>query len=205
MELVAQNISKSRGRQWIIRDLSHKFHLNKVYGVAGSNGSGKSTLLQLLSGFLEPSSGRCMIFDKGQSTPAAESVGFFSVAAPYLPLIPHFSIREWFTFHEKFQSWSHDYTTEEILNLTELVPHADKPIQALSSGMKQRVQLLTALASEVQFVFLDEPSSNLDTRSKHWLLDQIDRFKSGKGVLIASNESFDLDVCEEIIEVERYK
>jgi len=205
MDLIAQNISKHRGRQWILRDLSYRFHANKIYGVAGSNGSGKSTLLQLLSGFLEPSNGECVLFDGGVTIPILERTGFFSVAAPYLPLIPHFSLREWLNFHFKFQGWSHRYTTDEVIELTDLSKHLDKPIQSLSSGMKQRVQLLTALASDVSFVFLDEPTSNLDERSKAWFREQLNRFKSNKGILIASNESFDLDLCEEIIRVEEYK
>lgn len=205
MDLVAEHISKHRGRQWILRNLSYSFHPDKIYGIAGSNGSGKSTLLQLLSGFLEPSEGQCVLLDNQKRIPILEVEGFFSVAAPYLSLIPHFTIKEWFNFHFKFQGWSHGCDTAQILELSELSHHAHKPIQALSSGMKQRLQLLTALASDVAFVFLDEPTSNLDMRSKEWFKQQLARFQSKKGVLIASNESYDLNLCEEILQVEVYK
>lgn len=205
MDLLAENISKRRGRQWVIRHFSQVFHPDQIYGVAGSNGSGKSTLLQLLSSFLEPSEGHCLLLDQGEKKSAEDRVGFFSVAAPYLPLIPHFTIREWMQFHAKCKGWSHDVTTERVIELTGLAQHGDKPIHALSSGMKQRIQLLTALASDAAFVFLDEPTSNLDDRSKQWFVDQLDMFKSGKGVIIASNESFDLAVCEQIIQVQNYK
>lgn len=205
MDLLAENISKRRGRQWVIRHFSHRFHPDQVYGVAGSNGSGKSTLLQLLSTFLEPSEGNCFLVNQEEKKNAEEGVGFFAVAAPYLPLIPHFSIREWMRFHAKCKGWSHGVTTEQVIHLTGLAQHADKAIDALSSGMKQRIQLLTALASDAAFVFLDEPTSNLDERSKQWFVDQLNKFKSGKGIIIASNESFDLAVCEQIIQVQDYK
>jgi ABC-type multidrug transport system ATPase subunit len=205
MDLEARHISKHRGRQWILRNLSYTFHTNTIYGIAGSNGSGKSTLLQLLSGFLEPSEGQCVLLKGNKEIPILEAEGIFSVAAPYLSLIPHFTISEWLSFHFKFQGWSQGLVTEEILELSELSHHASKQIQALSSGMKQRLQLLTALASDVPFIFLDEPTSNLDMRSKEWFKQQLARFRPNKGVLIASNEAFDLNLCEETLQVEAYK
>ena len=205
MDLLAEHISKLRGRQWVIRNFSYRFLPDKVYGVAGSNGSGKSTLLQLLSSFLEPSEGNCFLLNRKEKKTAQEGVGFFAVAAPYLPLIPHFSIREWTRFHAKCKGWSHGAKTEDLIQLTGLAQHSNKPIQALSSGMKQRIQILTALASDSSFIFLDEPTSNLDEKSKQWFMDQLRLFKSGKGVIIASNESFDLALCEHIIEVKNYK
>ncbi len=205
MDLLAENISKRRGRQWVIRNFSHRFLPDQVYGVAGSNGSGKSTLLQLLSSFLEPSKGNCFLLNRKEKKTAQEGMGFFAVAAPYLPLIPHFSIREWMRFHAKCKGWSHGATTEELIELTGLAQHSNKPIHALSSGMKQRIQLLTALASDSSFIFLDEPTSNLDEKSKQWFVDQLHSFKSGKGIIMASNESFDLALCEHIIQVQNYK
>lgn len=206
MKLIAENISKRRGRQWILRHFSYLFCTNKIYGVAGANGSGKSTLLQLLSSFLEPTEGQCFLqTEEGIRTKVEEDTGFFSVSAPYLPMIPHFSIREWIDFHAKCKRWSHQKTNQELIVQTGLEKHAEKTIRTLSSGMKQRIQLITALASDVKVVFLDEPTSNLDKASKRWFVEQINEFSSGKTIIIASNESFDLEICEEIIQVNNYK
>ncbi len=205
MVLLAKNISKRRGKQWVIRDFSYQFKMNYIYGIAGANGSGKSTLLQLLSSFLEPSHGECVLSQQKGTKKAEDEPAFFSVAAPYLPLIPHFSILEWLQFNAECKGWFGNISSNDVLSRIELSKHAHKPIQALSSGMKQRIQLVTALASKSRFVFLDEPSSNLDEVSKNWFAEQLHFFKNQKCIVLASNEAADLALCDQIIEVKNYK
>jgi ABC-2 type transport system ATP-binding protein len=205
MVLRAENISKRRGKQWVIRGFSFQFNMSQIYGIAGANGSGKSTLLQLLSSFLEPTHGQCVLSKQKLVVKTEEESAFFSVAAPYLPLIPHFTILEWLEFNAECKGWLGNMSSTDVLDRTELSKHANKPIRALSSGMKQRIQLVTALSSKSKFVFLDEPSSNLDEISKNWLADQLQVFKSQKCIIMASNETSDLALCDQILEVKNYK
>ncbi len=205
MHIQATDISKKLGRQWVIKHFTYRFDSDRIFGIAGDNGSGKSTLLQLLSTFMEPTKGNCRFVSEGKPVPEKDIFKCFSVAAPYLQLIPHLTIREQLHFTRDLKGWSHQLSTQKVLQATGLEQHADKALQQLSSGMKQRIRLMSALASDVPFVFLDEPTTNLDTTSKDWFLEQCDRFRTKKSLIIASNEGFDLQLCAETLEMSDYK
>lgn len=206
MILQAENLSKRFGNQWVIKDFNFEFKPGSKYGLEGSNGSGKSTLLHLCCTYLEPTSGLCQFIDpSGKSIPIEKSYQYFSFAAPYLQLIPHFTINEQLDFTGKMKTWSGGKTTEELLDIMDLKGHRDKLMRSLSSGMRQRVRLVTALAADVDIVFLDEPTTNLDAKGKSWYQDIINAEGDGKTLLIASNEKDDLSQCSEYIQVEDFK
>jgi ABC-type multidrug transport system ATPase subunit len=205
MRIEASDISKKLGRQWVVKHFTHQFDSGRVFGISGDNGSGKSTLLQLISTFMEPTKGSCRFVSQDKPVPEKDIYKCFSVAAPYLQLIPHLTIREQLHFTWDLKGWSHQLTTQNVLQATGLEQHADKALQQLSSGMKQRIRLISALAADVPFVFLDEPTTNLDAVSKRWFLEQCELFRTDKSLIIASNEAFDLQLCTETLEMANYK
>lgn len=206
MIIRAEGLSKRFGNQWVIRDFSFEFNPGLKYGLEGSNGSGKSTLLHLCCTYLEPTSGLCQFtHPSGKSVPIEKSYQYFSFAAPYLQLIPHFTIDEQLDFTGKMKAWSGGKNTEELLDIMDLREHRHKLMRSLSSGMRQRVRLVTALATDVDIVFLDEPTTNLDAKGKSWYQEIISTEGEGKTLLIASNEKEDLRQCSEYIHVEDFK
>jgi len=205
MRIVAQDISKLLGVQWVIRSFSAEFKKAEHYAIRGSNGSGKSTLLQLISTFLEPSSGSVAFYSGSEKVPLEQVHRFFSVAAPYLDFIPHFSIDEQILFTERVKGLSKQMTREDVLKIMELEAHRNKRLSELSSGMKQRVRLVVSLSANVPFVFLDEPTTNLDDRSKQWYLETVRHLGVSKGLIIASNDELDLETCTTSFNVENYK
>ena len=72
-----------------------------------------------------------------------------------------------------------------------LEPHKEKFIKNFSSGMKQRLKLALALLTHSNVVFLDEPLSNLDDFTKNWYFNLLEEYKSGKIIVIASNDEAD--------------
>lgn len=205
MRIVAQDISKLLGVQWVIRSFSAEFEASEHYAIRGSNGSGKSTLLQLISTFLEPSTGSVAFYSGNENIPLDQAHRFFSVAAPYLDFIPHFSIDEQILFTERVKGLSDRLTREDVLKIMELDAHRNKRLSELSSGMKQRVRLVVSLSANVPFVFLDEPTTNLDDRSKQWYLETVRHLGESKGLVIASNDERDLETCTSSYNVEDYK
>lgn len=205
MDIRAEKLSKRFGAQWVIKDFSYEFQKGVNYAIEGSNGSGKSTLLHLCCTYLEPTKGLCQFYQGAQSVPLEKSYKYFSIAAPYLDLIPHFTITEQLAFTGKLKAWSAKWETDNLLELMELQAHKHKHIRSLSSGMRQRVRLITALASDVEIVFLDEPTTNLDKSAKNWFQEILSTLAKDKLVVIASNEKEDLQQCAEYIQIEDYK
>ena len=72
-------------------------------------------------------------------------------------------------------------------------------------SMKQRMKFIFALMHYPELLILDEPTSNLDEAGKKIVYSTVtDKLKENL-VIIASNESSDLDLCDEIIQIEKYK
>jgi len=195
----ANNLGKRYGYQWIINDLNFIFDNSLVSGITGSNGSGKSTLIQLLSGYLTPSEGKVQYIIDDIEIATSQFYRHLSLVAPYTNLIQEFSLREMFEFHFRFKNKIEDFSYEEFLDLIHFKDQEDKFLGLFSSGMKQKVQLGLALLSDAPFVLLDEPTSFLDMEAKSWFEHTVAKYKKERVIIIASNDEFDLALCERFV------
>jgi ABC-type multidrug transport system ATPase subunit len=71
--------------------------------------------------------------------------------------------------------------------------------------MKQRVKLALAIFSEVPFLLLDEPTTNLDKQGVTWYLELIQQFTPNRIVVICSNDPIEYDFCDKKIAMEDFK
>ena len=202
----AVELNKSFGRRLIFNDLQFRFDKSGVYGISGPNGSGKSTLVKIIAGILGASKGK--IVHKMNDQEIAEErlhdhIGFVS---PYLVLYEEFSTYENLKlFAEirgvKFNKERVDY----LLNKFLLYKRKDDLLKTYSSGMKQRVKFIFALMHSPQLIILDEPTSNLDDEGKNSVYELVREEGQKNIVLIASNEKNDLELCNDIVYLEKYK
>lgn len=202
----ALELNKSFGRRLIFNDLQFRFDKSGVYGISGPNGSGKSTLVKIIAGILGASKGK--IVHKMNDQEIAEErlhdhIGFVS---PYLVLYEEFSTYENLKlFAEirgvKFYKERVDY----LLNKFLLYKRKDDLLKTYSSGMKQRVKFIFALMHSPQLIILDEPTSNLDDEGKNSVYELVREEGQKNIVLIASNEKNDLELCNDIVYLEKYK
>lgn len=188
MKIIAENIGKKFGKQWVFRNLSFEITTEKPTAITGKNGSGKSTLLQILAGYLTPS--------EGHVTTNEEEGKTISFVSPQLEIIEEFSLREFLLFNATFKNQL--ISTDDIALETNLP--LDKPISEFSSGMKQRVKLVTSFYFENDFLFLDEPTVNLDEMGIQWFFTQLHTKRSNICV-IASNLKDEIKYCENMIDL----
>jgi ABC-2 type transport system ATP-binding protein len=186
MQIILENTGKRYMHQWIFRDLNADFKSPGHYGILGNNGKGKSTLLKIISGILSPSQGKIRWQYQGADI-SAKVFRYLSMASPHLETIEEFSIRESFLFHQKFKPFLPGQDSDSLTEISGLSGSADKPIKYFSSGMKQRVKLILAVMSNVPFVLLDEPCTNLDNNSVEWYQELISRYAGKRLFIIASN------------------
>lgn len=199
MEIRAEQLSKRYFYQWIIRDLDCVFEENKRYAITGRNGSGKSTLIKILSGYLSPSSGKLHYKINGKEVHISQVYKSLTMAAPYTDLIQEFSLEEMFEFHLKFKQFKNPMTFREFESIIELKSQGSKQIRFFSSGMKQKVQLALAVLSDSKLLLLDEPTSYLDENAKRWFSQLMDQHRSHRTIILASNDRFDIDLCENLL------
>lgn len=205
MIIQLNNVSKRYTNHWIIRNANYCFDQPITYGIKGANGSGKSTFLQLLSGYLSPSEGELAYTVENKTVPRGDVYQYINMTAPYI------DIEEVFTFHrflahiQRYKTFEDGLSMESIIEKSGLSKHSQTEIEAFSSGMKQRVKLITALATRSEVVLLDEPTSYLDQTSKGWIYDLIKQRLPHKMIIIATNDAEDLEHCDVVIPIESFK
>ena len=200
-----QNASKRFHHEWIFKNLNLDLSAGDSIAITGGNGSGKSTLLKCLSGAIPLTSGAIQ-YQSGK-TQIIEEQWFRSLAlaTPYLELPEEFTLSEVLSFHFQFKNPLQQRSNAEILEILGLEKHKSKAISQFSSGMKQRVKLALAIFSEVPFLLLDEPTTNLDKQGVTWYLDLIQQFSQDRIVMICSNDPREYDFCEKKIAMEDFK
>lgn len=200
-----QNASKRFHHEWIFKNLNLDLSAGDSIAITGGNGSGKSTLLKCLSGAIPLTSGAIQ-YQSG-ATQIVEEQWFRSLAlaTPYLELPEEFTLSEVLSFHFQFKNPLQQRSNAEILEILGLEKHKSKAISQFSSGMKQRVKLALAIFSEVPFLLLDEPTTNLDKQGVTWYLDLIQQFSQDRILMICSNDPREYDFCEKKIAMEDFK
>ena len=205
MKILAENLEKKFRQEYVIKNFNFEFQDHKKYAIVGPNGSGKSTLLQLLSQFSLPTKGSVKYLDN-QGNLIENDLAFkqISFAAPYSEIIEEFTISELISFLVGLQNLPSAFNIKAFEEFSELKTNPNKLIKDFSSGMKQKTKLTLAFSTPRPFLFLDEPTTNLDFKSKDWFQRKLEAEKD-KLIVIASNEESEIKYCEERIQILGFK
>jgi heme exporter protein A len=202
----SQNLSKLFGRRLIFREINFHWTGNGIFGISGPNGSGKSTLVKIVAGLIAPSSGKITHKNsEGEIIPEKlhNHIGFVS---PYLVLYEEFSAWEnlkifadirGVTFNEERVNY---YLSQFLLD-----NRKNDLVKTYSSGMKQRLKFIFALMHSPEVLIFDEPTSNLDEEGKKVVYNIVGEEGKTRIVIIASNEVKDLELCNEVLLLEKFK
>jgi ABC-2 type transport system ATP-binding protein len=185
-------VKRYRG-QTAVDGLSLEVPEGSVFGLLGENGAGKTTTIQALLGLVAPSSGRLEVLGLDPSRQGFEvrrRVG-------YVPEAP--VLYDWMTvteigwFAAAFHLGPDRSTAAYQARYTELVRGFELPekrkIKALSKGMRAKVSLSLALASDPSLLVLDEPTSGLDVLVRREFLESmVDLAGAGRTVLLSSHQ-----------------
>lgn len=202
MEVTLASLSKTFGREAVIRDACFTLASGSRTAILGPNGSGKSTLVQLIAGALLPSGGTIGHVLNGAPIAADEAYRHVSIAAPYLGLYEDLSLREAIGFHARFKAFRPGIGMAEVARIAYLEHALEKPVRHFSSGMKQRLKLALAILSDTPLLLLDEPVSNLDAEAVGWFRALLREHISGRTLVVASNRlPAEHDLCDRAIEL----
>jgi heme exporter protein A len=202
----SQNLSKLFGRRLIFKDINFNWSEQGIFGISGPNGSGKSTLVKIVSGLISASSGKIIHKNSnGEIIPEKlhNHIGFVS---PYLVLYEEFSAWENLKIFSQIRDVPfHDERVLFSLKQFLLDRRKDDLVKTYSSGMKQRLKFIFALMHSPEVLIFDEPTSNLDEEGKKVVYEIVREEGKSKIVIIASNEMKDLELCKEVLLLEKFK
>lgn len=193
-------------QEWIFRGLDYTFTRDKSYAILGPNGSGKSTLIKVLTGQLAPSEGKISYFIDDKEIDNDKVFEYVSIAAPYIELIEDFTLTELIDFHFQFKRYLPGFNAQRLIEILKMEKSAHKGVKHFSSGMKQRVKLILACATDSSLLFLDEPTSNLDVAGEEWYLELLELTKlANRLIIIGSNQEKEYNFCDERLSIMNYK
>ena len=202
----SQNLSKLFGRRLIFKEINFNWSEKGVFGISGPNGSGKSTLVKIIAGLIAASSGKIIHKNsEGEIIPEKlhNHIGFVS---PYLVLYEEFSAWENLKIFSKIRDV--EFNEDLIIFYLKkflLDTRKDDLVKTYSSGMKQRLKFIFALMHSPELLIFDEPTSNLDEEGKKAVYEIVREEGKSRIVIIASNELKDLELCSEVLLLEKFK
>ncbi|AXJ01937.1 ABC-2 type transport system ATP-binding protein/heme exporter protein A [Cyclonatronum proteinivorum] len=174
-----------------------------VHGVAGPNGSGKSTLMKCIAGLIRPDAGKISWEVEGSPLKPQQLYRQLGFSAPYIRMYNELSCTE--NIRLVCELSGRAVGDDEIraqLSVTGLQAKTETWYGQLSSGQQQRVRLVSALIKKTPFLLLDEPGTNLDTAGFAYIGSVTAKAREeGQTLIIASNESRELDLCDKIIRI----
>ncbi|MBI5265836.1 MAG: ABC transporter ATP-binding protein [candidate division Zixibacteria bacterium] len=182
-------MGKRFGARKVFADINFSLATGDSIALTGRNGSGKTTLLMVLLALQRPSVGK-IEYLKGGGTLDEDAVRLqSSLVGPYLNLYDQLTAEENLIFFSTVAgSTVPGKRINQLLERVGLEGRGNDLVRAYSSGMKQRLKYAVALLKEPAFLFLDEPSSNLDAAGKKIVAGIIEEYRSKSIVVIATNE-----------------
>ena len=196
--LKVEDLTISRSGKVVIKDINLTINKGEFVGLVGPNGSGKSTLLLGILGILKAQRGSVGIYGHHpMSRNLHGRIGWVSQAAANLPRDIRITVRELVQLgtvnRKNMFLWPDSERRERVKRAIEMVGLEDVQnvdIGRLSGGQRQRAVIARALASEAEFILLDEPLVGIDRDARNSLLKLLDGLchDEGKTILMVSHD-----------------
>jgi ABC-2 type transport system ATP-binding protein len=180
--------------QAALKDVSLKVEEGKIFTLLGRNGAGKTTFVRVCATQLMPTSGTISVLGYDVVRQAKHVRDLISVVPqegrPLRALTPWDHVYNWLQIRGDSKEIARD-KTEEILRRLEMYEVRDRPAMNLSGGMKQKILVAMAMASDARLLFLDEPTIGLDPVSRRQVWSAIKDWKSKGGSILLTTHYMD--------------
>ncbi|HMC41694.1 MAG TPA: ATP-binding cassette domain-containing protein [Acidimicrobiales bacterium] len=203
--IVARGLKKRFGSVLALDGVDLEVRRGTVLGLLGPNGAGKTTAVKILTTLLLPDEGEARVAGFDVVRDAEKLRAAIGLAGQYA------AVDEYLTGRENIDLVGRLYhlpmhevrrRTQELLERFELVEAADRPVKTYSGGMRRRLDLGASLVGRPQVLFLDEPTTGLDLRSRLDLWDVIRQLVAeGTTLLLTTQYLEEADVLADRIAV----
>jgi ABC-2 type transport system ATP-binding protein len=205
--ILVEGLTKSFGEVRALRGIDLSVPRGTVLGVLGPNGAGKTTAVRILTTLLRPDGGRALVegYDVvRQAAAVRRSIGLSGQSA---------AIQEELTGRENLEivgrlyhlAWPQARSrAAELLEQFDLTDAADRPAKNFSGGMQRRLDLAASLVGAPKVLFLDEPTTGLDPRSRLGMWDIIRSLVAGGTTTLLTTQYLDEadELADEIVVID---
>ncbi|SET05928.1 ABC-2 type transport system ATP-binding protein [Salinibacillus kushneri] len=202
--LEVKSLQLSIQNETIIKDISFHVPNNKILALIGHNGAGKSTTMKAIMGWYKKLQGEIYI----QGVSQDDNFLYFKTLFSYIPeeplLMTELTVYQHFQLYGASYQMDNDILENRIKYYTSEFEIQDKLSEfpeALSKGMRQKVQTICALLPDVPLLLIDEPFMGLDIYATQFLLDELKRRnKEGMSILLTSHQMEKVtDLCDKYV------
>jgi ABC-2 type transport system ATP-binding protein len=183
-----RGVSKLFGDFRAVDDVSFSLPAGSIYGFLGPNGAGKTTTIRMILEIIKPTSGSITVLGETSALKVRQRIGYLPEEKGLYKKMKNWAVIAYFATLKGLSRAAAKRRAFELLERYGLKDFANKPTEALSKGMGQKVQMLASIAHDPEFVILDEPFSGLDPVNQQVMEDIIrDMAKRGRTVLFSTH------------------
>lgn len=186
----ASGLVKTFGDNRAVDGVNLNVKAGTIYGVLGPNGAGKTTTIRMLATLLRPDAGSARIFGYDVVKEPQKIRQLIGVTGQYASVDEALSATENLIIFSRLLGLGRAEAKRKAAELLEefgLTEAAKRPLKNFSGGMRRRLDLAASLIAQPPLIFLDEPTTGLDPRTRNQMWDTIRRLvKSGSTVLLTT-------------------
>lgn len=189
MYLQLKNLYKKYQNNTVVSNFNIDVEKGELISILGPSGCGKTTTLRMIAGFIAPTSGEIFLSEE-RITDYPPEIRPVSTVFQNYALFPHLTVYENIEYGlryplkvgKKLNKKEKKERTQKMINLVNLKGLENRRIDQLSGGQQQRVALARSLVLEPKVLLLDEPLSNIDTKLRETVRNEIRKIQKELGI-----------------------
>ena len=189
MYLQLKNLYKKYQNNTVVNNFNIDVEKGELISILGPSGCGKTTTLRMIAGFIAPTSGEIFLSEE-KITDYPPEIRPVSTVFQNYALFPHLTVYENIEYGlryplkvgKKLDKKEKKERTQKMINLVNLKGLENRRIDQLSGGQQQRVALARSLVLEPKVLLLDEPLSNIDTKLRETVRNEIRKIQKELGI-----------------------
>jgi ABC-2 type transport system ATP-binding protein len=186
----ARGLIKNFGENRAVDGVDLNVRAGTIYGLLGPNGAGKTTTIRMLATLLRPDAGSARIFGHDVAKESQIVRQLIGVTGQYASVDESLSATENLIIFSRLLGLGRAESKRKAAELLEefgLTEAARRPLKKFSGGMRRRLDLAASLIAQPPLIFLDEPTTGLDPRTRNQMWDTIRRLvKTGSTVVLTT-------------------
>ncbi len=205
--VVADGVVKQFGRFAALRGVSARFAFRRLYVILGDNGAGKTTLLRTLAGLAQPTRGTISILGTTSVRSVCTQIGYMAHPSLLYDEMSGMENLRYFAGLYGIEDGTANDRCREVIASVKLDPELERPVGQYSQGMRQRMSLARALLNDPKLLLLDEPFSNVNSRSAQEMAVLLTQMRDrGKTLFVITHQPGLLeDVADEFVRMDAGK